>query len=316
MWHMPRVPCEEGGFTIIKGTVDEVYFHPTRKMLYRVVHKDESIGDLLPENELVYASQCPVTVALPTDGGQDDKSVDAVVLQAKKSETGEVVYTVMYSVDGSYSAYREGIEAGRIKYRHCAATSEGAQSTSYQDQKVAVAQNDEGQIAASTNEEHSKPPVTEVTCEPFADESLDNRSRMTSPEQGSKHAVAEQSHEGATKGCNNLGTTPAASSVESSRLRRFESMESPSGEASFLNKRAKLNTSFEITLPLWLQKDRESWLLLYCELLFHLFIQKNVRQVSQCSSTLPSITSPTQLTFTDLRTTHIINDSEKKQIAT
>jgi hypothetical protein len=92
----PQVSHEEGSFAVFKGTVDEVYFHLTRKMLYR---DDNVIGDLLPEIDLVYTFQCPVTVA-PSTNGQDDKSVDAAVLQAKKTENGQVVYTVMYGVMG------------------------------------------------------------------------------------------------------------------------------------------------------------------------------------------------------------------------
>jgi hypothetical protein len=285
------------------------------------------IGDLLPENELVYAFQCPVTVA-PSNNDQDDNEyVDAVVLQAKKSENGQVVYTVMYGVDGRYSAYKEGIEASRIKYRHCATN---------QDKKEP--KNDEGEISTEANGESNKPPVSEVTCEPVAEESLDDGSRMTSLEQGSKDAGTasksaetkisniEQSHvaEGATNKYSSLELSHAANSMASSGLRRLDSMGSPSADAGLPNKRPNLsdNTkpshpSFEITLPIWLQKDRESRLFLYCE--FRLCTSHNIhpRSRPKCSSTHSSIHQLyAQLISMDLQTTHIINAFEKKLIAT
>jgi hypothetical protein len=301
-------------------------------MLYRVVHNDNVIGDLLPESELVYAFQCPVTVA-PSNNDQDDNEyVDAVVLQAKKSENGLVVYTVMYGVDGRYSAYKEGIEASRIKYRHCA-TNQDVPSSGKKEPK-----NDEGEISAEANGESNKPPVSEVTCEPVAEESLDDGSRMTSLEQGSKDAGTasksaetkisniEQSHvaEGATNKYSSLELSHAANSMASSGLRRLDSMGSPSADAGLPNKRPNLsdNTkpshpSFEITLPIWLQKDRESRLFLYCE--FRLCTSHNIhpRSRPKCSSTHSSIHQLyAQLISMDLQTTHIINAFEKKLIAT
>jgi hypothetical protein len=102
----------------------------------------------------------------------------------------------MYGVDGRYSAYKEGIEARRIKYRHFT-NDQDVPSNGKQEPK-----NNDSEISAEANGESNKPPMSEVTSEPVDEESLDDGSRMTSltnvgtasKSAESKFSKNEQSH--------------------------------------------------------------------------------------------------------------------------
>ncbi|KAL7503046.1 hypothetical protein ACHAXN_000899 [Cyclotella atomus] len=86
-------------------------------------------------------------------------------------------------------------------------------------------------------------------------------------------------------------------------LLRLDSMRSPSADASLPNKRAnlsditKLHPSFETTIPIWLQKDQESRLLLYCE--FRICISHTIHPKSYPESSFNLFVSALIAEFTE-----------------
>jgi len=83
------------------------------------VYKDDKRGDevveLVSEDELAFAANCPVTIAR-----QDGSEVEGIVLLPKQSSTHcrTFVYTVMISADGTSQAQNvDGNDSKHIKYR-------------------------------------------------------------------------------------------------------------------------------------------------------------------------------------------------------
>ncbi|KAL3777827.1 LOW QUALITY PROTEIN: hypothetical protein ACHAWO_013047 [Cyclotella atomus] len=167
-------------------------------MLYR---DDNVIGDLLPEIDLVYTFQCPVTVA-PSTNGQDDKSVDAAVLQAKKTENRQVVYTVMYGVMGGILLTDKELKQAElsIDIAHPTKTFRTMASENLRCLHLKI------MISAGANGESNKPPVSEVTFEPVAEDSLDDGSRMTLPNRAPKMQVLHQKVQEAKSARMNIAT--------------------------------------------------------------------------------------------------------------
>ena len=251
---------------------------------YRVVGTNgKVIGDgHVLEKDLSYAFQCPVVVTSETG---DDK-LEGVVLQAKVVE-GSMVYTVMHGVDGGFTSYKEGIKAERVRYRM--ENGDGEDGKVETDQKVPVARGDPVGNDAGDNAIDEPPSAEVTTCGSVRSVDGGNDRDKSNPGSVSQSvaSMAEQRSvqsdgeepgqvlEGATRGYNNLEPTPETKSHTNARPSpSIESMTSPSMEEGS-TKRPKLSLgdasekdrSFEINLPMWLQKDKESRDKLYGELL-------------------------------------------------
>jgi hypothetical protein len=266
---------ERGSYSIMAGVVSSISFDTTNsKLLYDVSHNEKVIGRSLEERELAYAFQCPVVVSPSNEEINDDgKTFDAVVLQARRVE-GLMVYTVMHSVGGGYSSYKEGIAGDRVKYR----LDKPAVGSAVGDQAAAVvvadSPHDEKQEQAplddpGADEQAAKPPVAEVSYASAG--SIDCDSKVTHDSKTPAESILSHNDEatralqGATCGFNNWEPSPG-----------LKSMESPT--EMHAAKRAKLSDgkvemkhpSFNIVLPTWLQKDKDMKDRLYGE--FHFLL--------------------------------------------
>jgi hypothetical protein len=234
----------------------------------------------LEERELAYAFQCPVVVSPSNEeiNEGDGKAFDAVVLQARRVE-GLMVYTVMHSVGGGYSSYKEGIAGDRVKYR----LDKLAVGSAVGDQAAAAAVADshhdekEEQVVPfddrRADEQTAKPPVAEVSYASAGSIDCDSKGTHDSktPAESilSHNDEATRALQGATCGFNNLEPSPG-----------LKSMESPTEMPTA--KRAKLSDgkvemkhpSFNIVLPTWLQKDKDMKDRLYGEFHFLLVLMQ------------------------------------------
>ena len=236
------------GYSVRQGVVKQASMElgAVGQICYKVVHKEKVIGDALPEKKLGYAFQCPVTVTAG-EGDAEGSSYEATVLQAKLIDQG-IIYSVMHNPGGGRIAYRDMIPSERVRYRP---------------EKQQIVDN-----APNIAAQERQPPLSEVTIggntlgsETHHSETSENNDNMTESA-GKTPAKStprdnEDASEGASRGNQNLTLTPATT---------FASMDSTDADRSA--KRAKLSDdkyqSLEITIPLWLQKDKDSRDRLYC----------------------------------------------------
>lgn len=239
------------GYSVRQGVVERASMElgAVGQICYRVVHKEKVIGDALPEKNLGYAFQCPVTVAAG-EGDADGPSFEATVLQAKFMDQG-IIYTVMHNPGGGRMAYKDKIPSERVKYRP--------------DKKLIV------DSAPNVAAQERQPPLSEVTIGGSVARSVSSCNQNTL-ESATHHSETSENNdiseaagktpaksmprdddvalEGATRGDHNLTLTPATT---------FASMDST--DAGRPAKRAKLlenHPSLEIPIPAWLQKDKDS----------------------------------------------------------
>lgn len=259
VWFFPGDdPPNGNSYTIQQGSVSRVSLDlQSHELLFEVKNNDKVIADKLTQKELAYAFQCPVTVH-PVQG-EAGEPFQGVVLQARN--VGEtMIYTIMYSIGDGYNAYKENIKGERVKYRQVAVRPQ---------ENVAGAAREEPAQAPV----EQQPPVAEVTVASAA-QSCDNHSQVThesktAPTAAGSVAGANQQQvlQGATHGYNNLEPSPAATSMERPDMKRIESMAHPDAEdGQSAAKRARTesnasswhkNPNIKITLPMWLQKDKD-----------------------------------------------------------
>lgn len=182
VWYFPRLKessrDSEGReqSIIFQGVVESVAMDlKTMQILYQVTKDGHDIGTgRIPETELTFAFQCPVLI-LPEED-ETNQPMDGVVLQARKSNTGldadGVIYTIMHDVGGGYKAYKEGIQASRVKYRrvpknNATPTMKGLPSSRAIDsteEKVTAPQNASSNFSAHVHDQR-EPPLSAITVD-------------------------------------------------------------------------------------------------------------------------------------------------------
>ncbi|KAL9187358.1 hypothetical protein ACHAXT_001461 [Thalassiosira profunda] len=107
-----------------EGVVDSVSFDVISKDMVYVVTYDDGKGtkvvDDVPEKNLAYAANCPVTIS-----SHDKESAEGTVLLCEpvaqsNEEPRKLLYTAMVSTEGCRARYESGIERGRLKFRRVA----------------------------------------------------------------------------------------------------------------------------------------------------------------------------------------------------
>ena len=255
------------------------------KLYHRVVGANgKVIGDgFILESDLSYAFQCPVVVTL-----ESGEKLEGVVLQAK-IVGDSMVYTVMHGVSGGFTSYKEGIGAEKVRYNIQSVIDNERKSEV--EEKVAVVERDQVDNDPEENA-NDEPPVAEVTCGSVRSMESGNDKTKSAPGSVSQSVASvtekksvqsssiEQGQvlEGATRGYNNLEPSPETNrnndAERSPKLEhqylRADSMEKVPAKKAKLSLEDEKYPSFDITLPLWLQKDKESRDKLYGEqFLFH-----------------------------------------------
>lgn len=222
-----------------QGVIRSVSFAKKTDLVYEVVYKDDKRGDevveLVSEDELAYAANCPVIITR-----QDGSDVDGIVLLPKQSYTHcrTFVYTVMISVDGTSQAQNvDGIDSKHIKYRKVKTEKSADESSLAQYANgIDAKENEKGvelSLSSKANDEQEVP--LSITCHDAAVGASSITSETES--KGCKRVHADIDSDSLTVSSRTVSTT------------RVEPRER------------------QITVPEWLQRDSNSQRVLFFSLI-------------------------------------------------
>lgn len=238
----------------------------------------KKIVEEVSENELAYGAQCPVAVE-----GEDGSTENGTVLlcNPSSSDPRKIVYVIMVMVEG-IGRYEEGVDAGRVRYRRSGAqvavapvsASDGpilsgqkVKPTESKDLEKSLAKKSAAKAAEVTPEKELVPTSMAFDEESCEDNSLGKATAGSEACPGpnnvsppaacltKNHALSAHSgsHNTSRGQCNQYCYCSADSFsrdvVGSSREERMGHNES----------------SFEMKIPAWLQKNREAQRNLFCK---------------------------------------------------
>jgi hypothetical protein len=269
---------EDGGYSILPGMVSGVFMDRKQESdnkvyYYQVVHNGKVVGEAIPGNDLSYAFRCPVVV----DGDKDSESqIKAMVLQAK--DMGDyMVYTIMFRVGGGMTAYREGIDSSRVRYRPNEVQELQSETVASSEEKVTVSAKVDGQESS---------PASNASCAPVTQSAKDLLSelRSTKSDPLSSNQITSPEDKVEKQSQATIRPSQSAKSMEISGSKRSATVLKPVSDAETLarqpEKKCKTSAkteqyrSVDITLPLWLQRDKDSKIKLYGKgLTLHCLIQ-------------------------------------------
>ncbi|KAL7427503.1 hypothetical protein ACHAXM_000874 [Skeletonema potamos] len=227
-------------------------------------YNDTVITEEVQESHLGFGATCLVTIVPKHDEDVTTDSLEGEIVMCMPSPTdpnNQVVYTAMIFMDGSQLRYESGIEAARVKFRKV----DAVQGTESHEDNITAHNADEnahdetdGKIKVDTMDTTPPPPMSttqryvpsSITCSDSVSmmnaskspiSPVSKRSNDSARDSSQKRArYPNEAKHGEVDGGGNFGPISASNSYISPPP-KFPNV-----------------PRLEITVPLWLQRDRES----------------------------------------------------------
>lgn len=192
------------------------------------------------EQNLAYAANCPVTI------GGDGGSLEGTILLCKPSaaDSSKFIYTVMMVMEGSRARFEHGIDATRVKYRREKKDTTPVTPDAAQKESLSASNNDHP--VAKISAVHGD----EVVPSSITYDSVANS--ICSKDEGSnKRARAHDS---------------APFLQDSGRSITSYNQDGVGSSKAMIDPGVRgHNCRMDLSMPLWLQKDRQSQRNLFCK---------------------------------------------------
>mmetsp|Transcript_30476 Transcript_30476/g.56297 ORF Transcript_30476/g.56297 Transcript_30476/m.56297 type:complete len:525 (+) Transcript_30476:104-1678(+) len=297
-YNFPETPSGENEEPPIlkRGVVESASFnYASRAIIYEVIYKDDcpsrkDIIEEVSEDQLAYGSNCPVIIE--ANEGRPVSEGTVLFCEPSSVDIGKFIYTVMIFMEGSEARYECGIDAEHIKYRKVntvnakiANKAEDAAAESVSKKQPSAANNSNGhhlaKIAASApavhNPDGKEAVPSSITCN-SADKSKrkaggldDSSNRSTHQQQQPCKLISDSTANKKMRVDTSSSLANNDDACKEGNLRSTVSYSNDSVGGSKDNAHGTNHgTRMDMSVPLWLQRNRKS----QEDLFFHLIGSK------------------------------------------
>mmetsp|Transcript_30474 Transcript_30474/g.56294 ORF Transcript_30474/g.56294 Transcript_30474/m.56294 type:complete len:523 (+) Transcript_30474:104-1672(+) len=304
-YNFPETPSGENEEPPIlkRGVVESASFnYASRAIIYEVIYKDDcpsrkDIIEEVSEDQLAYGSNCPVIIE--ANEGRPVSEGTVLFCEPSSVDIGKFIYTVMIFMEGSEARYECGIDAEHIKYRKVntvnakiANKAEDAAAESVSKKQPSAANNSNGhhlaKIAASApavhNPDGKEAVPSSITCN-SADKSKrkaggldDSSNRSTHQQQQPCKLISDSTANKKMRVDTSSSLANNDDACKEGNLRSTVSYSNDSVGGSKDNAHGTNHgTRMDMSVPLWLQRNRKS----QEDLFFHLIGSKRFDERGQ-----------------------------------